>query len=73
MKAKIAKAYWALNRAKFDETEVQSHHSIDGEKSSSADNASENESSTGGWRGAQIQFYQPEEMKNYVILIMGQQ
>ena len=71
LKDKIAKEDWAINKAKSIETEEQSHINTHKEKSSSTDSVSENESETGGWSGAQIQFYEEKEMKDYIILDNG--
>ena len=71
LKDKIAREDWAINKAKSNETEEQSHLNSHEKDLSSTDNGSENGSTTGGWSGAQIQFYDADEMKEYIILDNG--
>ena len=54
LKDKIAKEDWAINKAKSNETEEQSHLNSHEETSPSTDDRSENGSATEGWSGAQI-------------------
>jgi hypothetical protein len=71
LKDKIAKEDWAINKAKSNETEEQSHLNSHEAKSSSTDKGSENGSAAEGWCGAQIQFYVADKMKDYIILDNG--
>ena len=71
LKDKIAKEEWAINKAKSNEADEQSHLNTHEEKSSSTDDVSETESATEGWSGAQIHCYNADEMKDYIILDNG--
>lgn len=68
LKEKVAKEDWAINKAKSYETEEQSRIITHEAKSSSTDEGYKNELATGDWTGAQILFYEANEMKDDIIL-----
>lgn len=72
LKDKIPKEDWAINKAKINEG--QSYINSEQSKTTDDDNKSISESSTSsanGWSGAHVQFYQAEEMKNWILLDNG--
>jgi Reverse transcriptase (RNA-dependent DNA polymerase) len=71
LKDKIPKEEWAINKAKSTE---QSHVNSEVKNSKDDDSSSNNNNnniSSEGWSGAHVQFYQAEEMKEWIILDNG--
>ena len=76
LKEKTAREDWAINKAKAKETpkkeSEQSHvNSNSNNNNNQSSSTSSNDSTSEGWSGAHVQFYQAEEMKTWIILDNG--